>query len=164
MRVAQGLEPVTVAEARLPMKKSAAHQTMTCASCHEKEEARSPTHSSLEACEKCHADEHTKSYRNSKHYEFLEREMARKVASGSGVTCATCHMPKKRSEEGEWFTNHNQNDSLRPNEKMIRAACSECHGLPFAIDALADDELVRSNFSGQPTAHVMSVDYALARD
>lgn len=164
MRAAHGLAPMTVGDARLPMKQSAAHQSMTCASCHENEAAHGPTYSSVESCEKCHADEHTKNYRNSSHYRFLEMEMAGKVARGSGVTCATCHMPKKRSEEGHWYTNHNQNDSLRPNEKMIRATCSQCHGLPFAIDALADADLVKENFSGQPTVRVKSVDYALARE
>lgn len=164
MRVARGLSPMKVEEARLPMKASAAHLTMSCASCHEKEDARGETYSSLEACEKCHADQHAQNYRKSKHYQFLEMEVAQKVASGSGVTCATCHMPKTRNDEGDWFTNHNQNDSLRPNEKMIRTACAQCHGLPFSIDALADPDLITKNFSGQPSVHVKSVDYALARE
>ena len=61
------------------------------------------------------------------------------------------------------ITNHNQNDTLRPNEKMIRATCMSCHGLGFAIDALADPELVTNNFSGQPNRHIESIDWALNR-
>ena len=63
-----------------------------------------------------------------------------------------------------WRVQHNQNWNLRPNEKMIRPVCMNCHGLEFAIDALADPELIKSNFSGQPSKHVESVDWVLERD
>jgi hypothetical protein len=63
-----------------------------------------------------------------------------------------------------WFVQHNQNDTLRPNEKMIRPVCQSCHGLPFVLDALADAELVERNFSGAPSVHVPSVDMAVARE
>ena len=56
---------------------------------------------------------------------------------------------------------HNQNDTLRPNEKMIRPVCLSCHGLAFAIDALADPALVARNFAGRPLGHVESIDMAL---
>lgn len=56
---------------------------------------------------------------------------------------------------------HNQNDTLRPNEKMIRPVCLHCHGMEFAIDALADPALVRNNFAGKPARHVESIDMAL---
>ncbi len=46
---------------------------------------------------------------------------------------------------------------------MIRPTCLECHSLEFAIDALADPELVNSNFSGQPNRHIESLDWALKR-
>ena len=52
------------------------------------------------------------------------------------------------------------NDTLRPNDKMIRAACMDCHGLGFAIDALADPALVANNFRGRPGRHVESIHYA----
>jgi hypothetical protein len=80
------------------------------------------------------------------------------------VTCATCHLPRGPDDDGNLWVNHNQNDNLRPNEKMIRTACGTCHGLPFAIDALADPKLISRNFSGQPLLHVKSVDFALARE
>ena len=58
---------------------------------------------------------------------------------------------------------HNQNANLRPNEKMLREVCQDCHGLPFALDALADPALIRNNFKGAPAQHVPSVDMALER-
>lgn len=164
MRLAQGLSPMTPSRARLPMKSAALHSELSCSTCHETEEGSSPMVSEVEVCERCHADEHTTSYRNSKHFEFLELELAGKMARGSGVTCATCHMPRLKNEEGVLWVNHNQNDNLRPNEKMIRSACGTCHGLPFAIDSLADPQLVANNFTGQPSKHIKSVDFALSRE
>ncbi len=58
---------------------------------------------------------------------------------------------------------HNQNANLRPNEKMLRSVCLECHSLGLSIDALADPELVRRNFGGQPARHVPSIEMALSR-
>ena len=46
---------------------------------------------------------------------------------------------------------------------MIRPVCMECHGLGFAIDALADENLIRSNFSGKPAVHVPSIELAKKR-
>lgn len=164
MRVGQGLSPMTPKKARLPMDKAAEHRELTCSTCHEGEEGSSPLASEVEICEGCHVDEHTRAYRNSKHFEFLKLELEGKVAKGSGATCATCHMPRLKNEEGALWVNHNQNDNLRPNEKMIRSACGTCHGLPFSIDALADPELVMKNFTGRPSKHVESVDFALSRE
>jgi len=39
----------------------------------------------------------------------------------------------------------------------------QCHSLEFSIDALADPELIRRNFNGQPTKHIPSIDWALQR-
>ena len=70
----------------------------------------------------------------------------------------------KQSEKGgKVLTNHNQNDTLRPNEKMIRPVCMSCHSLEFAIDALADPALIANNFSGTPMRHIESIDWALNR-
>ena len=59
---------------------------------------------------------------------------------------------------------HNQNATLRPNEKMLRPACLNCHGLGYAIDALADKKLINNNFNGLPEKHIQSIDMALDRD
>jgi hypothetical protein len=87
---------------------------------------------------------------------------------GQLVTCARCHMPRVRQRDSTFdvtwaAVEHNQNDTLRPNEKMIRPVCLSCHGLAFAIDALADPALIRTNFSGSPRRHVPSLDMAEAR-
>ena len=58
---------------------------------------------------------------------------------------------------------HNQNASLRPNEKMIRDVCLACHSLELSIDALADADLIRHNFNDMPARHVPSIDMALSR-
>ena len=53
---------------------------------------------------------------------------------------------------------HNQNMNLRPNEKMLRSVCMNCHGLGFSIDALADKILIKNNFTGKPEKHIRSID------
>jgi hypothetical protein len=58
---------------------------------------------------------------------------------------------------------HNQNDNLRPNEKMVRGVCGHCHGLPFTLDALADPALVAGNFKGRPSVHIESIEWAQRR-
>jgi hypothetical protein len=46
---------------------------------------------------------------------------------------------------------------------MIRSVCLDCHGLGFAIDALADPALIANNFKGQPSRHIESIDWATSR-
>jgi hypothetical protein len=53
---------------------------------------------------------------------------------------------------------HDQNDNLRPRDKMVRSVCLACHGLGFTLDALADAELVDRNFNGRPSVHVPTLD------
>ncbi len=43
---------------------------------------------------------------------------------------------------------HNRNDNLRANKKMIQSVCMPCHGLGFSINALADTILIENNFNG----------------
>ena len=134
---------------------------MTCNSCHTPHEADT-SFAAVEACLTCHADEHSLAYEASPHAALWQQEQAGLAPAGSGVTCATCHMPQTE-RDGHVTTNHNQNDTLRPNEKMIRPACLTCHSLEFSIDALADDGLVARNFLGQPDRHIESIDWALKR-
>ena len=73
-------------------------------------------------------------------------------------------MPKVEDPaSGRVFTTHNPNAYLRPNEKMIRPVCMDCHGLGFAIDALADPALAANNFKGRPAVHVPGIDWAARR-
>ena len=152
---------MTVGEARLPMREAAASKSLDCGSCHQPH-VENIDHSAVLACASCHDDAHTRAYFGSPHHALWQREMAGKAPAGAGVSCATCHMPTAR-EGGGIVANHNQNDTLRPNEKMIRPVCSHCHGLGFAIDALADAELVARNFRGRPANHVESIEWATGR-
>lgn len=83
------------------------------------------------------------------------------------VSCATCHLPREtrrvKGHEKVWV-NHNQNHNLRPNEKMIRSVCMDCHGLGFAIDALADQDLIQRNFTGRPAERIPSIEMAIKRE
>ena len=58
---------------------------------------------------------------------------------------------------------HNQNDNLRPNEKMARGVCMDCHGFGFTLDALADRALIDRNFKGRPSIHVKGIDWVEQR-
>jgi hypothetical protein len=146
--------------ARLPMHSSAGSEPLGCTSCHGAHRF-DRTRAAVDACLRCHADAHTLAYAASPHAAVWRAELASEAPTGSGVSCATCHLP--RAGAGNGRVQHDQNDNLRPREKMIRSVCLDCHGLAFAIDALADPQLIDSNFTGPPHAHVASIDWALAR-
>ena len=152
MRLAQDLSPMTPKMARLPMLKSAENLEMNCNTCHSAH-SFDTTFAATQACMQCHADEHTLAFEDSAHHQSWLDEQAGDLPVGAGVSCATCHVPrvaKKVEGKMQVTVSHNQNDFLRPNEKMIRPVCMQCHGLPFAIDALADRELIQNNFNAQP--------------
>lgn len=164
MRPAAGLPAMTPAQARLPMKADAADRALTCLSCHgahrfdTREAAVGP-------CLACHDDDHSRAYRASPHYILWQRELAGELPPGSGVSCASCHMPRIDYDVSDWVSrvmvDHNQSHNLSPNSKMIRSSCLHCHGLAFSLDALADPALIRANFRGASRVHVASM--ALAR-
>ncbi|OZG71159.1 hypothetical protein BTA51_22555 [Hahella sp. CCB-MM4] len=159
------LSPMTPAMGRLPFKTDALETELTCTTCHGAH--RFDTwKAAVESCLGCHNDEHSRNYPDSPHATLRELEHQGLADPGTGVSCATCHMPRLESAGlgGEAIqVMHNQNDNLRPNEKMIRSVCMDCHGFPFSLDALADPELIRNNFKGQPAAHVESIDWATGR-
>lgn len=160
------LTPMKPELARLPMKAKAHGTELTCNTCHSAHKYERTT-AKVEACAGCHDDAHTRAYFASPHYELHKRESAGSLPRGSGVSCATCHMPATvmRSDDGAKavFATHNQNDNLRPNEKMVRSACGHCHGLQFTLDALADQALVANNFKGRPTVHIPTIVWAQKR-
>jgi len=151
MRIAAGLSPMTPAQARLPMHVDAAHRELSCTSCHD-DHRFDTRYAATHACLKCHNDDHSNAFLTSSHATNAE----------ASVTCATCHMPRVEGDDGSVFVNHNQNNNLRPNEKMIREVCMNCHGLAFSIDSLADPELVRNCYSTPPSMHIKSIDMAKA--
>lgn len=157
MRTDAGLSPARpTIDARLPMQASAAGRELGCTSCHGAHSFETGF-AAVDACEGCHADRHTTSFRASRHFKLWEAERAGKGEPGTGVSCATCHLPRE-AHGGEVSVKHDQNDNLRPRDKMIRGVCMSCHGLGFSLDALADEDLVQRNFNGRPTVHVESLD------
>jgi hypothetical protein len=165
MRLAVALPPVTPGDARLPMKQDAAHQTLACTSCHgahrfDVQEA------AVSACLGCHDDGHSLAYEQSPHFELWQKEVSGDGEPGSGVSCASCHMPRIDFDVNDWMSRimveHNQNATLSPNEKMIRPACMHCHGLGFTLNALADEALIENNFRGKPSVQIESMELAEA--
>ena len=114
----------------------------------------------------CHNDTHTLAWTDSPHFDMWQKELRGELPEGSGVSCATCHMPRIEHDVSDWLTrvmvDHNQSANLSPNSRMIRSACLHCHGLEFSIDALADQKLIDSNFAGRPSVHVQTMDLAAA--
>ncbi len=161
MRVAAGLPPMKVSDARAEMKPEAGHLTLNCDSCHAAH-GTDTRHAATAACKGCHADEHTRAYDASVHAELWRKEVSGQAPAGSGVSCATCHMPRVQ-DEGVVFVEHNQNDNLRPREKMVRRVCDRCHGPGFALAALSDEALVSSNFAGSPRGPHESMQLVRAR-
>lgn len=157
MREAAGLAPMRVGDARQPMHAAAKDETVGCTSCHGAH-AFDTRKAAVDACLGCHADQHSLNYRESKHYALFQAGESGK----GGASCATCHLPRVE-RAGETRVLHNQNDTLRPNEKMVRAVCMNCHGLGFSLDALADPALIANNFVGVPQVKVESLEWAQRR-
>lgn len=161
MRLAADLSPMQPHLARLPMHDEAGSTSLDCNACHSAHAYDTQT-AAVESCLGCHADDHSLAYRDSKHFFAWQAELAGDAPPGSGVSCATCHLPRVPTPGANGLARvaHNQNDFLRPNEKMIRSVCMDCHGLPFSIDSLADPALIHTNFRGQPSRKIESIHYA----
>ncbi len=145
MRLAfPNLSPLVPEMARIPMRNSAAHLKMDCMACHQPEKPRA--FASYNACVQCHDDNHTRNYDKSKHFTIWDATKGQ-----GGVSCASCHMPRIENEGGGYHVNHDNSANLRPNEKMLRSVCNDCHGMQFSMDALADPKLIESNFQSSPT-------------
>ena len=167
MRLAESLPPMTPAQARQPMHATSGHKALGCTSCHSAHRFDTRK-AALEACTGCHDDKHTSAYKQSPHAKLWSDEIAGRAPQGSGVSCASCHMPRTEyrvpgMDAKRLLVQHNQSDNLRPNEKMIRPVCMSCHGLGFTINALADPALVANNFSGAPKVRIDSLDMVAKR-
>lgn len=160
------LGPMKPELARLPMKGKAHGTELGCVTCHQAHDFNRQK-AKVEACATCHNDQHTRAYFASPHFKLWQAELAGKAPKGSGVTCATCHMPRllERGDDGieRVIIAHNQNDNLRPNEKMARTVCMDCHGLGFTLDSLADRSLINRNFKGRSSVHVKGIDWVEQR-
>ena len=156
MRLRQALSPMTPGMARLPMKADAHARELTCTSCHGAHRFDQRT-AAVEGCLACHDDDHSRAYLASPHAALWRAETAGRGGPGTGVSCATCHMPRGVHTQGgtpRVLAEHNQNDNLRPVSKMLRSVCLHCHGLTFSVDALADRARARKNDTGRPSRHV----------
>jgi hypothetical protein len=158
---------MTPGRARQPMHVRARHAELSCTSCHGAHRFDT-IKAAVESCTGCHRDDHTAAYERSPHYELWKKELAGELPAGSGVSCASCHLPRDEYRVPDMaakrvLVQHNQSDNLRPSEKMLRPVCLNCHGLGFATDALADAELVRNNFPGKPGVHNRSLDMVAKR-
>ena len=165
MRLNLGLSAMTPGMSLIPMKSTSHNKELTCNSCHGAHKF-DVKHAAVEACLNCHNDKHSQNYKSSSHYKTWYMEINGQRNKDSGVSCATCHMPRKETFVGEHeliLSEHNQNMNLRPNDKMLRSVCMNCHGLGFSINALADEKLVKNNFNGLPQVHVQSIDLVKQR-
>lgn len=159
MRLVYGLSGVTPQDsdhAFIPTSLNTEHSCLACHAPHNFDVKKS----GVETCLSCHNDGHSAAYLDSPHGKSYLSD----PKSLNSVTCATCHMPIINYDlngKNVNIVNHNQNENLRPNEKMIRPVCMGCHNLEFSIDALADKDLIKKNFSGKPTTHIPSIDWAI---
>ncbi|MEM6472124.1 MAG: cytochrome c3 family protein [Planctomycetota bacterium] len=160
MRLAVGLSPMTPDLARLPMSPHATHRELDCNACHQGHRFDTE-YAAAEACLQCHQDDHSLAYLDSSHATLWQDEITGGGQRGTGVSCATCHLPRLEGDDGI-FVQHDQSSNLRPNEKMAREVCLHCHGLEFSLSALADTELIRRQFDHAPLETVPSVQ--MARD
>ena len=163
MRLAAELDPLDPIQSRMTFADAAvAHNG--CNQCH-KPHNFDAFSARTEVCLDCHSDQHSLAFMDSPHGRLFKRAQLGEIRLDHGVSCATCHLPRALHEpSGTIIVNHNQNDNLRPNEKMIRPVCMQCHSLEFSIDALADPVLIENNFSGKPSKHIPSIDWALERE
>ncbi|MET1254054.1 cytochrome c3 family protein [Aliikangiella maris] len=147
MRLGQDLTRMSTANARLEMKHGE-DKLLSCASCHNPHDLNIQK-AAVDSCLGCHQDEHSLNFEKSKHFMLWQNEQLGNGRRGSGVSCATCHLP--RVKKGRKVTvEHNQNLNLRPNTKMLRTVCMNCHGMEFSVSSLADEELIKNNFSHAP--------------
>ena len=161
MRLGSDLPVMTPAQARLDMHSGAGHEKLDCSACHSGHRFDTQF-AAVDACLKCHSDSHSVAFKSTSHFALFEAEMAGEAKAGTGVSCATCHMPRLEDDDDNMFVQHNQNNNLRPNEKMIREVCMDCHGMQFSLNALADPQMIDRCYGGESDVYVESIDMAKA--
>ena len=162
--LSHSLSAVSPKDSQLPFKTQALHAAQGCNACHSAHDFNTKK-AAVSACLECHNDEHSNNFLTSAHGKLWQQ--SQNLESFQSVSCASCHMPReyvKSNGKDVLIVQHNQNNNLKPNEKMIRPVCMKCHGLEFAINALADEALIKNNFSGKPTTYIPSIDWALKRE
>ncbi len=161
MALAAGLSPMNPGRSALPMRPEAAHRELTCSSCHGAHDVDTKA-AAVNACLGCHADEHSTSYLGSPHHLAWKAERRGEAPPGSGVSCATCHLPRIVAG-GRVTVDHDQNANLRPSDKMAAAVCGACHGMELVMNALADPAAARRSFADEPAVRVRSLEMVRQR-
>lgn len=164
--VSLSLEAVSPGDSHLAFQHDALQKHQSCTACHGAH-SFDREFAAMEACLTCHNDEHSLAFKASPHGEIWQQALASDSNTSGLVSCASCHMPRMLNGNADnpvVSVNHNQNFNLRPNEKMIRSVCMHCHGLSFAINSLADETLILSNFNGRPKVDIPSIEWALKRE
>lgn len=160
------LSPMRPELAQIPLAAKAHGTQLVCTTCHAAH-AFDRGKAQVEGCLRCHTDQHSKAYLGSPHHKLWLAEQRGELPPGSGVSCAACHMPRLKQEDDYGretvLVTHNQNDNLKPNEKMVRPVCADCHGLQFTLNSLADPALIERNFTGRPAVHIPSIDWVAKR-
>ena len=163
MRLNQkNLSPMKPKFARIAMKQDALDKDLNCNSCHGAHQYETKP-AEVESCLGCHDDEHSVSYKTSPHFKLWR---SKNKSNKIGASCANCHFPRKETKTGRIkhvSVDHNPNNTLRPNQKMIRPVCMNCHGLGFSLDALGDIKLISNNFSGSPENHIKIIEMVKER-
>lgn len=165
-QVSKPLNAVGPAESHMQFTEEGLQKQQSCTACHGAHDFDRVT-AAVDACLGCHADEHSLAYLDSPHGVQWTAAKVDPSMAATQVSCATCHLPRMTKGKGERqlvSVNHNQNFNLRPNEKMIRSVCMDCHGLGFSINALADKTLINNNFNGKPGVEIESIQWALKRE
>ena len=160
MRLAVGLAAMRPAWARLPMRPEAGSSELGCNACHgaHRYDTRQ---AAAQACLACHADEHSLAYTGTAHARAWQAELEGRAPAGSGVSCATCHLPRVVHGAGPRATIsvlHDQSANLRPASRMAREVCQHCHGLEFALDVLFDPAQAAGCYDTPPTVRHGSPD------
>jgi hypothetical protein len=165
MRLDRGLPAMRPALGRLPMKNEARDRELGCNSCHGAH-LLDTRKAAVEACVACHDDQHSRAYETSAHAKLWRDEVAGRAPPGAGVSCATCHLPRHSRDvagHSRVVVEHNQNDNLRPVDKLVRSVCLNCHGLGFSFDALSDVGLVGKNFQTTPAQRAQTLELVRRR-
>jgi hypothetical protein len=165
VRVASGLGAMRPELSPLKFRADVQDHALDCRSCHEADRPDT-RRAAVAACLACHDDEHSRAYVGSRHEQAWQLEMAGQAEAGTGVSCATCHMPRHVVDLGDGerrvVVDHDNSANVRPAIKPARV-CLRCHSLQFTHDALADRALARRNYKGRPGGHVASIEMEARR-
>ena len=146
-----------------------ADKTLGCNTCHSAHKYDRQT-AQVAACAGCHDDTHTRAYFGSPHHELFKREIGGQAPRGSGVSCATCHMPATEAARRATATRRSSSHTIRTTTcvQTKRWCAARLRPLPrsavLARRTRRHRKLIAKNFKGRPGVHVESIEWAKRRD